>query len=364
MKISAKKVLAVMLTVVMTAMLFTSCSISDAFSSEEKMPEQVSTKVDLNDTAFTFTYGELQKVLPADKLGSLFEDYDELSDEITITLSYNDVMTKFSDNELYNDVFALLSEEELVAVKNNAAAVTEYFVNKINDAKQMRPITQYSESFWTDNGSIKFLQDGVETDKKVKTAAKFFEYFTTKGVADVLPNGTTQAGDDLTDILYLLGSEKACSLTADDVVSAVSSLSYETQSATEKYTDENGKTAEREVEIVTGITRIVTIVLKDDAASVLKAYSMHDENAILDEMKKASSYVSVDGYSVDFDTCTITATFNAVTDNILTVTYDKNMIVSAQVNGVGDLEYLGKQDLVFNCTDRMEYHFGWENEAE
>ena len=81
-------------------------------------------------------------------------------------------------------------------------------------------------------------------------------------------------------------------------------------------------------------------------------------------MKNASSYVTVDDYSIDFDGCTITATFNAVTDNILSVTYDKNMKVSTVVNGVGDLGYLGKQDLKFGCTDRMEYHFGWDDEAK
>ena len=40
------------------------------------------------------------------------------------------------------------------------------------------------------------------------------------------------------------------------------------------------------------------------------------------------------------------------------------MSVSTVVNGVGDLDYLGKQDLTFNCTDRMEYHFGWDDEAK
>ena len=364
MKFSWKKTVAVVLCIVMTAMIFASCSAEDVIGGEEEIPQAVSAKVDLNDSSFTFTYGELKSVLPADKLGTLFEDYDELSDDITIDLSYNDITTKFSDDDLWKDVLNLLSEEEKASIKANEANVVEYFVNKINNAKSEKPITQYKESFWTDSGSINFSQNGEDTDSKVKTAAKFFDYYVVKGAGKNLPDGTTEKGDDLTDIVYLLGSDKACAITADDIVSAVSSLSYETQTVTEKVVNEKGKEVDQEVKVVTGITRIITIKLKDDAASVLKAYSMHDKNAILDEMKKASSYFTVDDYSIDFDGCTITATFNAVTDNILSVTYDKNMDVSTVVNGVGDLAYLGKQDLTFGCTDRMEYHFGWDDEAK
>lgn len=364
MKFSWKKTVAVVLCIVMTALIFASCSAEDVIGGDEEIPQAVSAKVDLNDSSFTFTYGELKTVLPADKLGTLFEDYDELSDEITIDLSYNDIMTKFSEDDLWKDVFNLLSDSEKASIKDNEANVVEYFVNKINNAKSEKPITQYKESFWTDSGSIEFKQNGNDTDGKVKTAAKFFDYYVVKGAEKALPNGTTEKGDDLTDILYLLGSDTACALTADDIVSAVSSLSYETQTVTENVVNEEGKEVKQDVDVVTGITRIVTIVLKDDAASVLKAYSMHDKNAILNEMGKASSYFTVDDYSVDFDGCTITATFNAVTDNLLSVTYDKNMKVSTVVNGVGDLDYLGKQDLTFGCTDRMEYHFGWDDEAK
>lgn len=364
MNFSLKKAISVILCIVMTAMIFASCTAEDVLGGETEVPKAVTAKVDLNDSSFTFTYGELKTVLPADKLGTLFEEYDKLSDDITIELSYNEIVTRFSEDGLWEKVLDLLSQEEKDSIKANKANVVEYFVNKVNGAKSEKPITQYKESFWTNENTIKFTQDGNDTDGKVKTAAKFFDYFSEKGAGKLLPNATTEKGADLTDIMYLKGSDKACSLTADDVVSAVSSLAYETQTYTEKVTNEKGKQEEKEVKVVTGITRIITIVLKDDAASVLKAYSMHDKKAILDEMGKASSYFTVDDYSVEFDGCTITATFNAVTDNILSATYDKNMSVSTVVNGVGDLDYLGKQDLTFDCTDRMEYHFGWDNEAK
>ena len=82
------------------------------------------------------------------------------------------------------------------------------------------------------------------------------------------------------------------------------------------------------------------------------------------EMKKASDYFTVDDYSVEYNGCVITATFNAVTDNILSATYDKNMIINTDVTGVCSLEHIGVQHLKFNCTDRVDYQFGWAQEAE
>ena len=81
-------------------------------------------------------------------------------------------------------------------------------------------------------------------------------------------------------------------------------------------------------------------------------------------MKKASDYFTVEDYSVEYSGCVITATFNAVTDNILSATYDKNMIINTDVTGVGSLEHIGVQHLKFNCTDRVDYQFGWAQEAE
>lgn len=359
MQFKIKKTVSILLILAMVTVMFSSCSVDKLLKNDAQEPVAVTVKTDLKDAVFTFTYGELKGVLPQDKLGSLFEEYEKLSDDITIDLTYNDLCNRYEEgSELFNSVMDLLSSDEKAQLTNNAEAVLNYFVEKINYAKAEKPIVEYKESFWTDSDSIYFSQNGKESDSKIKTAAKYFDYFVTKGVGNYLSDenngvtGITEKGDDLTNIMYLYGDKKACALKMDNVVAVYSSVQYDTVKNSD---DEN---------VPTAATRIVKIVLKDDEAAVKNAFSLRGKEGILKEMKKGSDYFTVDDYNVAFDTCTIVATFNAVTDNIITVSYYKNMAVSTVVNGVGSLEYLGSQDLTFNCTDCVEYHFGWEAEAK
>lgn len=369
MKNKFLKILSVSLSLVIIAVVFSSCSFDGLTTKSTEKPVAVSLKTDLNDARFSFTYSEMKTVLPADKLASLFQDYDELSDDITVELSYNDITSRYGeDGDIFDGIMGLLSDDEKAMLTANTDEVIAYFTEKINEAKQAKPITKYKESFWVDNDTIAFSQNGEDTDSKVSLATKYFSDFVTKGLDGKLPDKTTAAGDDLTDILYLYGSQTASLLGPDDVSFVVSSLTDEKETYTEKesVTDKNGKTKSDNVtkSVVTGMTRTIKIVIKNDKQCVEHAFSASDKNAILEEMKKGSAYYTVDDYETEYDKCVITATFDAVTDNILSVTYDKNMKVTATVNGVGSLEYLGKQELKFNCTDRMEYNFGWDSEAK
>lgn len=367
------KAVALILTAVMLVTMLCSCSVSDLLSKDEKTPEAVTVKTDLKDAVFTFTYKELKETLTAEKVAAIFEDFDELNDDVTIDMSYNDIVNRFEggeDDEDFKKMMALCTGEELAQLTDNSAEVLEYVVNALNGAKAKKPVVEYSEGFWTDKGSIIFTQNGEESDSRIKQAAKYFEYFVTKGAGDFLSDsengksGKTEQGADLTDIMYLYGEEAACRLTMDDVESVISSLAYDKEAYKEHYTDENGREKTRDAVAVTGITRIVKIKLKNTDEAVLKAFSVRDKSVVLDEMKKASDYISVDDYNIAFDGCTITLTFNAVTDNILTAEYDRNMDITTEVTGVGSLEHLGTQNLSFKCTDRVNYHFGWAEEAK
>lgn len=365
------KIISVLLCVTLVALMFTGCDIKSVFNKEEKRVDEVKVKTDLKDAVFTFSYGELKGVLAADQLASLFEDYEELKDDITVDLSYNDITTRYGESgDTFDGLMALLSDEEKAQLTNNSNEVLAYFVKSMNSVKSEKPIVEYSEGFWTDKDTIEFTQNGEKSDGKIEQAAKYFEYFTTKGVGEYLDNeengkkGITAAGDDLTNIVYLYGEDIACRLTPDNVKSVVSSLQYETTPVQKEVTNENGKTEKKDVKVVTGITRIVKITLKDDEASVKNAFSLRTKDKILEEMKKTSSYAEINDYNVSFDGCVITATFNAVTDNIITATYDKNMTVNTQFKGVGELQNIGTQDLKFNCTDRVDYKFGWAVEAK
>lgn len=360
MKSKVKKIVSAIILLAMLTAMFSSCSAEKIFNKNVAEPVAVSVKTDLKDAVFTFTYGELKGVLPQDKLGSLFEEYDKLSDDVTIDMTYNDIAGRFEEgSDIFNAVMDLLSAEEKAMLTNNAEDALAYFVEKINYAKEQKPIVDYKESFWTDSGSIEFSKDGKNNDDgKLKTAAKYFDYFVTKGVGEYLENskngktGVTEKGTDLTNIIYLYGDKKACSLTKDNVAAVYSSVQYDMV----KNSDDE--------DVPTAATRIIKIVLKDDEASVKNAFSLRGKENILKEMKKAANYFTVDDYNVGFNGCTIVATFNAVTDNLITVRYEKNMKISTVVNGVGSLEYLGSQDLSFNCTDCVEYRFGWDAEAK
>lgn len=348
------KVLCILMTLTLLTGLFASCDLSPSADAEE--PVAVSLKTDLRDAMFTFTYGELKTVFGTnnrDKLAKLFEDYDELEDNVTIDLNYNDIFSRYnSDPDLFNGILNLLSAEEKAKLSANSNEVLAYYVNAIQRAKDDRPIAEYRESFWTDDDSIRFTQNGTESDKKLKNAATLLKEMMLKKIGDRLLNGSTEAGEDLTDIVYLHGSDRACLLTPEDVVSVISSV-------TPVY-----KTASDDTKVVTELTRTVTIILKDADASVEKAFSKLDKAVILEEMKKSEEYFSVTDFDVQYNACKIVAVFNAATDNLIEVTYEKNMIVDAPVTGVGTLAPLGTQALTFQCTNSMYYKFGWENEAK
>lgn len=338
--------------VCLMAGMFASCSLTR--KGEE--PKAVSVAVDLKDPVFTFTYAEMKSVLEPDALAETFTDYEKLNDDVTIDLNYNQLYVNYGgDEDTFNKVLALLDEQEKASLTANSDEALQYFINHIQKVKDDSPTTEYDESFWTDDETIKFSKDGEPSAKQLNTAVTFYKDLMLRKIDEQLLNGNTEKDEpkkDIKDIVYLLGSDKACALTPDDVVSVYSSL-------TPTYTENSA-----EEKVPTEYSRTIKIVLKDNRESVEKAFSMKEKEPILEELKKGSDYFSVNDYNVDFNACTITATFNAVTDNLVNVTYDNNMIISSEVTGNGSLSTLGTQTLTFNCTDRMYYAFGWENEAK
>jgi len=373
MKKNIVKSLGIILAFVLVILSLNSCSVSELISGKTERPAEVSVKTDLRDAVFTFSYGELRNTIDSDIVAAIFEDYDELGDDVTIDMSYNEIVNRFEEGEndkQFKKMMALCTDEELAQLTANSHEVLEYFVEHINSVKTEKPIVKYTEGFWTDGGSFSFKQNGEDSDSKIKTAAKYFDYFVTKGIGEYFDNadngktGETNKGDSLNDIMYLYGEDVACRLTDENVKSVVSSLMYDYTEYSEKYTDKNGKQKSRDIKIPVKITRIITIILKDDEQSVSNAFSLGDKQAVLDEMKKAKDYFTIEDYTVSFDGCKIVATFNAATDNILTATYDKVMNIETEVTGVGSLEHIGKQEVSFTCTRWVDYKFGWEAEAE
>ena len=365
----AIRIMSALLTLALIVTVFSSCS--NPFKSETVIPEEVKLKTDLKDPSYTFTYGELKTVIPLDKVAPLFENYEEKNPDSEITLSYNEIVTRFSpsamkDNgETLEGIWSLATKEELDATTANKNDVIDYFNNLVNDLKVNKPAkTEYGEDFWTDDSSdsITFTKDGKEIDKSsdeykaLRSAAVVYKKYVVDGAYGWLvghtkdENGNTknlaEGSDSLDNILYLWGEKDVSRLTYDDIESAISSVKSD-------YT-----TVEKK-DYLTSLTRTVVITLKPDESAVSKAFSMHDKKPILDELKKSDSYFTVEDYDVTFGECVITAVFDAATDEIQTLTYQKNMTVTTEVTGTNDLATLGTLGLSFNCTDQMYYHFGW-----
>lgn len=344
-------------------LLFSACSLSaltDALSDgAAEKAEAAVLKTDLHDAMFSFTYGELKDVLPAEQLASLFEYYEEKNDGTVIRLNYNELYQKFSGvkiggESLFDRMMGLLSAEEKASLSANASEVLSYFNACMNTAKAARPVVKYGETFSVDSGSIRFSQNGRDSDPVLSQAAGLYKDLMLRGADGVLKSGTTEAGADLTDILYLTGRPEASLLTDADVVSVISSLS--TVYSSNEVSDE--------ARVPTELTRTVVITLKNSRESVEKAFGLQDKQRILKEMEKAKSFFTVSDYALEFAGCTITATFNAVTDEVLSVCYDKNAVVKTAVTGAGSLEMYGTQEVSFACNNRMEYQFGWSSAAE
>lgn len=319
-------------------------------------PVEVSLKTDLHDAMFTFTYGELKTILTADALATLFEEYPNKTDDITIDINYNDLRLRYSGDEaLFQQIMGLLSDDELASLQANRAEVFAYYTRIANAIKQQAPATVYSENFWVENDSITFTeQNGTvhKDDSVISKAARLFKDVVLKGVEEVLPRDVTvEKGSDLTDLLYLKGTNMISALTPDDLEAVYASLTTETEINSESET------------VTTGLTRTVEIHIKPEDASVLRAVNTRDAADILAKINRLENGFTVASYDLSFNSCTITATFNAVTDELLSLSYDKNMHITATVTGSGSLESLGTQTLDFDCGSNTYYQFGWESEA-
>lgn len=351
------KLICVLLSLAMVALVFTSCDISTGEETPE--PVAVTLKTDLHDAMFTFTYGELETVLPTELLSTLFEEYEEKNADTTISLNYNNLKSRYAyndDAQLFSKVLALLSAEEQAQLTGNSAEALEYYTRIANAIKTQKPATVYSENFWVHNDTIA-LTDAAgnksEENTPLAKAVRLYKDMISGGISDALPsNVEVEAGTDLNDILYLKGGNTVTALTLDDIDAIYTSVTP---------TTENNSAEEP---VVTELTRTVEIHLKNTPASIEKAISFRNPADVLAKLNRAENSFTVSEYTLVPHDCVITATFNAATDELLSISYDKNMTVTATVTGEGSLAPYGTQTLTFESGSNAYYQFGWESEAK
>ena len=350
-------------------------------------PEAVSVKTDLKDVSFTFTYGELKEVLPGDKLATLFENTNKKLDSREIEISYYELVSKFGGQDYFPALLDLISDEENSAFVANQQAVLDYFNNSLNDIKQNKTaLVEYKEDFWINHGDGVVFKDleGNELDgqDKFKAAFRLYADMGLKNIGDYLmrSEGAVKKGEDLTNIIYPLGVNTASTLTLDDLYTdtdaetgIVTQPVYSSVVPTYVYDlddkGNNAKYTEGELEgeyifVPSEIFRTINIAVKPELASVEKAFTIREKEGILKEFEKASSYLTVNSFEIVFAPCKISAGFNAVNDQMTYATFEKNMIITANVTFTGALAEYGTVIVEFPCTSSLTYNFGWETTAE
>lgn len=351
------KLICTLLSLVLVALALTSCDLN--VGEQQPEPVAVTLKTDLHDAMFTFTYGELERVLPTELLSTLFEDYEEKDENTTIELNYNDLKVRYEgndDKELFGKVLALLSAEEQAQLQANRAEALEYYTRIANALKTQKPATVYSENFWVDNDTIALTDtQGNESNKDtpLAKAVRLYKDMMADGISKALPNNEkVPAGTNLTDILYLKGEKEVSALSLDDIDAIYTSVTP---------TTENNSAEEP---VVTELTRTVEIHLKNTPAAIEKAITFRNPTEVLAKLNRAENSFTVSTYTLVPHDCVITATFNAATDELLTLSYDKNMTITATVTGEGSLGVYCTQKLTFESGSNMYYQFGWESETK
>ncbi len=397
MKKNVMRILSLAMVVVLMVATFAGCG-----SSEVNRPEAVSVKTDLKDVSFTFTYGELKEVLPGDQLATLYENTNKKTDDKEVELSYYEIVSKFGDKDYFADVIALISDEEMSAFTANQQGVLDYFNEKINEIKTTGVArVSYYENFWINHGDgVKFMNENGELldgQDELKAAFRLYADMSLQDIGKYLMNISneekyqvkesdedelvaTDFNEDLTNIIYPLGEKNASTLTLADLytdTNADTGIVTQPVYTSLVYTyvhdlDEDGNNAEYKEGALEGeyifvpseIYRTINIAVKPDVTSVKKAFTVREKDGILEQFKVAENYLKVNSFEIAFNPCNISAGFNAVNDQMTYATYEKNMVITANVTFAGALEKYGTVVVEFPCTSSLTYNFGWEVEEK
>lgn len=383
------RIIAVVLAITMLVISFAGCS-----TSEVNRPVAVEEKTDLGDVYFEFTYGELKEVLPGDKLATLYENFNKKSDDRVVKLSYHELVSKYGSEEYFDKILALISDEEWVQFTSNQQAVLDYFNDMINDIKTTGSArVSYSENFWINHGGSEgtnedgsvsyknvtvFFKDteGNLLDDQPKLRAAFRLYADTalKDIGSFLMNlsqeDATEFNADLTDVIYPLGEKNASTLTLGDLytdeatktfpiyTSVVPTMVHDLAEDGSNLEDEDGEY----VFVPSELYRTINMVVKPEEACVKKAFTIRQKDGIMEQFKVAETYLKLNSFEIAFAPCKITAGINAVTDEMVYTTYEKNMIITANITFTGALAEYGTVVVEFPCTSSLTYNFGWQVE--
>lgn len=383
MKKNFMRIFSVVMVVALMVAAFAGCG-----GSEVNRPEAVTVKTDLKDVNFTFTYGDLKEILPGDQLATLYENTNKKTDDREVQLSYYELVSKFGDKDYFPQVIALISDEEMATFTGNQQGILDYFNSMINDIKVNKTAyVSYGENFWINHGNgVVFKNENgevIEGQDELKAAFRLYADMALQDIGSYLMNSGDEAltpGTDLTDVIYPLGEAQASTLTLADLytdTNAETGIVTQPVYTSLVYTyvhdlDEEGNNAEYTEGTLEGeyifvpseIYRTINIAVKPEETSVKKAFTVREKDGILEQFKVAESYLKVNSFEIAFNPCKISAGFNAVNDQMTYATYEKNMVITANITFAGALADYGTVIVEFPCTSSLTYNFGWEVEEK
>ena len=404
MKKNVMRILSVVMVITLMVATFAGCG-----ASEVTRPTAVSVKTDLKDVYFEFSYGELKEVLPGDKLAIVFENTNTKTDDKTVKLSYYELISKFGSEEYFKDILALVSDEEWSQFTCSQQELLDYFNGMINEIKTTGVARiSYYENFWInhggsegkeEDGSISYKNVTVyfrdtegnllDNQSELRAAFRLYADMSLENIGNYLMNISneekyqateddklvaTAFNEDLTNIICPHGEKTASTLTLNDLYTTTDKetgiITYPIYSSVVPTLvhdlDEKGNNAEDEegeyIFVPSELYRTICIMVKPEEASVKKAFTIREKDGILEQFKVAESYMKVNSFEIAFTPCKIMAGFNAVNDQMTYATYEKNMIITANVTFTGALSKYGTVVVEFPCTSSLTYNFGWEVE--
>lgn len=371
MKKNFIKIVSLVVVFAMMAVTFVGCS-----GGNSQKPVAVTAKTDLKDVTFEFTYGELKNILPGDQLATLFENINQKTDDKVVKLSYYELVSKYGSEPFFDSILALISDEEWAQFTGNQQELLDYFNALINDIKVNGSArVSYNENFWINHGDQVIFKtaDGkiVENQDEFRAAFRTYADFALKDIGSFLMNvsqdDATAFGADLTNVIYPLGTKSASTLTLNDLYTDKETKTYPIYTSIiptlVNDLDKNGKNAEDEkgeyIFVPTELVRTICISVKPEAESVKKAFTVREQGDILKHFDVAKGYMTVNSFEIGFTPCKIVTGINAVTDEMTYVTYEKNMIITANITFTGSLAQYGTMIIEFPCTSSLTYNFGW-----
>lgn len=384
MKKNFIRILGLVMAVVMMVTAFAGCG-----KSEVVKPTAVKVQTDLQDVYFEFTYGELKQILPGDKLAVLFENINSKTDDKLVKLSYYELVSKYGNEEYFGKVLELISDEEWAQFTGNQQGILDYFNDSINEIKSTGVArVSYYENFWINHGDGVVFKDTdgnvLEGQDEFKAAFRLYADMALKDIGKYLFNISneekyqveegdeddlvaTDFNEDLTNIIYPLGEKTASTLALGDLYTDKETNTYPIYTSVVPTLihdlDDKGNNAEDEdgeyIFIPSELYRTICIMVKPEEESVKKAFTIREKDGILEQFKVADGYMTVNSFEIAFNPCKIMAGFNAVNDQMTYATYEKNMVITANVTFTGALSQYGEVVVQFPCTSSLTYNFGW-----